>query len=271
MINSFVALGYGPDGGPMTMVSTNSPLPVIANAGTGTFCVAGCSAEGAVLSGNVLRVGGSDGTNIHTFNVDTSGRLIVIGPVADGSTLAGWPLRVGGSDGANIRTLLTDAGGRLNVMGTAADGATIVGNPLLIGAAIGSGNMGTLRTPAIFKTAQATASGDNALWTPTAGKKFRLMRFKLQVTANAYIAARGVLTIKLRDGTTDMNLTHDVYLGQTALAADTNPQQLPMLETGWIDLGNGFLSAAANNVLNINLSAALSAGNVRVTCCGTEE
>jgi hypothetical protein len=127
------------------------------------------------------------------------------------------------------------------------------------------------RTPNTFKTAQATASGDTALWTPTSGKKFRLMRFKVQVTANAYIAARGVLTIKLRDATTDISLTHDIYLGQTAIAADTNPNQQPILETGWIDLGNGFLSAAANNVLNINLSAALSGGNVRVTCAGTEE
>jgi hypothetical protein len=126
-------------------------------------------------------------------------------------------------------------------------------------------------TPSIFKTAQANASGDNALWTPTSGKKFRLMRFKVQVPANCTIAARGVLTIKLRDGTTDLNLSHDVYLGQTAIAADTNPQQTPLLESGWIDLGEGVLSATANNVLNINLSAALATGNVRVTCCGTEE
>jgi hypothetical protein len=125
--------------------------------------------------------------------------------------------------------------------------------------------------PTTFKTAQAASSGDNALWTPAGGKKFRLQRFKVQVPANCTITARGVLTIKLRDGTTDLNLTHDVYLGQTAIAADTSPYGTPLLETPWIDLGEGILSAAANNVLNINLSAALGAGNVRVTCCGTEE
>ena len=38
-----------------------------------------------------------------------------------------------------------------------------------------------------------------------------------------------------------------------------------------IDLGNGYLSTAANNVLQVNLSAALSAGKVRVTAVGTEE
>jgi hypothetical protein len=138
-------------------------------------------------------------------------------------------------------------------------------------AIVGTNLMSRVRTPATFKTASATASGDTAVWTPASGKKFRLMRFKLQVTANAYLAARGVLTITLRDGTTDLNLTHDVYLGQTAIAADTNPQQTPLLETHWIDLGNGVLSASANQVLNINLSAALSGGNVRVIACGTEE
>jgi hypothetical protein len=125
-------------------------------------------------------------------------------------------------------------------------------------------------TPSVFKTATANASGDTALWTPAAGKRFRLMRFIVQVPANVGFAARGVLTIKLRDGTTDLNLTFDVWLGQTA-PVETASSEQPNFDTGWIDIGEGILSAAANNVLNINLSAALGAGNVRVTCCGTEE
>jgi hypothetical protein len=122
----------------------------------------------------------------------------------------------------------------------------------------------------VFKTGTANASGDSALWTPAAGKRFRLQRFIVQVPANVSLAARGVLTIKLRDGATDLNLTFDVFLGQTA-PVETASSEQPNFDTGWIDLGEGILSAAANNVLNINLSAALSAGNVRVTCCGTEE
>jgi hypothetical protein len=39
-----------------------------------------------------------------------------------------------------------------------------------------------------------------------------------------------------------------------------------------LDLGVfGILSAAANNVLNVNLSVALATGNVRIIAMGTEE
>jgi hypothetical protein len=125
--------------------------------------------------------------------------------------------------------------------------------------------------PYVFKTVQAAGLGDNALWTPAAGKKFRLMRLYVMVPTNCTIAARGVLVIKLRDGTTDTGVAMDVWLGQTApveTASNIPPQAL---DSGWIDLGIGILSAAANNVLNVNLSAALAAGNVRVMCAGTEE
>jgi hypothetical protein len=38
-----------------------------------------------------------------------------------------------------------------------------------------------------------------------------------------------------------------------------------------VSMGNGYLSTLANNVLNVNLSVALVAGEVRVVVCGTEE
>jgi hypothetical protein len=96
------------------------------------------------------------------------------------------------------------------------------------------------------------------------------MRFMVQVPANVSFAARAVLTVSFQDGTTALNLAFDVFLGQTA-PVETASSEQPNFDTGWIDLGEGILSAAANNVLNINLSAALNAGTVRVTCCGTEE
>jgi hypothetical protein len=130
--------------------------------------------------------------------------------------------------------------------------------------------MQAVAEPNVFKTAQASALGNTALWTPASGKKFRLMRFMIQIPANVSIAARGVLTIGLQDNTTDLKLTFDTYIGQTA-PVETASSEQPNFNTSWIDLGNGILSAAANNVLNINLSAVLAAGNVRVTCCGTEE
>ena len=122
-----------------------------------------------------------------------------------------------------------------------------------------------LRTPIIFKTVSATATGSTAAWTPAGGKKFRLMRFKVQVTANATLAGAAVVTIALLDAAADMLLTSSVYIPAAATAL-TN-----ILESDWIDLGNGFLSSVANNVLNANLSAALTAGSVRLILSGTEE
>jgi hypothetical protein len=122
------------------------------------------------------------------------------------------------------------------------------------------------RTPNIAKTVAATATGSTALWTPTAGKKFRLMRFKIIVTANASLAAGGVFTIDLLDAAASLNLTHSIFVPTTAGSTIVGTY-----DSDWIDLGNGLLSALANNVLNVNLSAALVTGAVRVIVCGTEE
>jgi hypothetical protein len=121
------------------------------------------------------------------------------------------------------------------------------------------------RTPFVFKTVQASASGSTAAWTPTSGKKFRLMRFKLVIPANSTVTSGGVVTIKFLDAAADLNVSHDVFIPGTAGTA------LGAYDSGWIDLGNGQLSAAANNVLNVNLSSALATGAVRVIVCGTEE
>ncbi len=125
-------------------------------------------------------------------------------------------------------------------------------------------------SPDTFKTVQATASGNTALWTPTSGKKFRLMRFNIQLTANAVLASAAVLTVTFQDATTGIPITYDFYVGQVALTGAT-ALFIAGEETGLIDLGNGVLSAAVNNVLNVNLSATLTSGNVRVTVAGTEE
>lgn len=150
---------------------------------------------------------------------------------------------------------------------TVADALTNPSAPQIAadGMAYNGASWDRLRTPNVFKTATATASGDTALWTPTSGKKFRLMRYIIHVTGGATLASGADLDIVLRDATTPLNLGHSLYV---PAAAGTT---LGGFSTGWINLGNGPLSTTNNNVLNINLSAALTAGKVRVTCCGTEE
>lgn len=129
----------------------------------------------------------------------------------------------------------------------------------------GSAKWDRLRIPNIFKTAAATASGNSAVWTPASGRKFRLMRYRIEISGDATISGGGVLTVKFQDATTDNNIAHSVYV--PAVAANT----MEGWQSGWIDLGNGPLSAAANNVLNVNLSAALASGTCRVLTAGTEE
>jgi hypothetical protein len=122
--------------------------------------------------------------------------------------------------------------------------------------------------PNVFKTASATASGDTAVWTPTSGKRFRLLRLMVIVTDNASLASGAVLTIELRDAAAAVGLTFDVFVPTTAVTTVAGNA----FSSGWVDLGGvGVLSTAINQVLNVNLSAALVTGNVRVVVAGTEE
>jgi hypothetical protein len=120
--------------------------------------------------------------------------------------------------------------------------------------------------PNVFRSGTFTALGDTALWTPAAGKRWRLMRYRFALTGNAAMGTGGVLSIMLRDATAASPFGAAVYV--PAVAANT----LGAYTSPWIDLGTtGYLSAAANNVLNVNLSAALTGGQVRVLVAGVEE
>lgn len=124
-----------------------------------------------------------------------------------------------------------------------------------------------IRTPAIFKTAIATALGNTAVWTPAAGKKFRLMAYSIEVTSNASLAAGAVEEITLNDSGTAIGQGCSVFVPTAAGALIGNIQA----SGGMRQLGNGFLSGAANNVLQVNLGTALATGEVRVNVIGTEE
>lgn len=168
---------------------------------------------------------------------------------------------------ASITLSTVTADTELPSAATIVDGLTNPSTPQIAadGMAFNGASWDRLRTPTTFKTVTATGSGDTALWTPTSGKKFRLLRYLIQVTGAATLASGADLDIVLRDATTALGLGHSLYVPTSAGTT------LGGWSTGWINLGNGPLSAAANNVLNVNLSAALTAGKVRVTCCGTEE
>lgn len=123
------------------------------------------------------------------------------------------------------------------------------------------------RMPTVFKQASTAATGSTALWTPASNNKFRLLGYRVQVTGLAKAAAAADLKINLLDGAADIGQANYVTVQTTALTLDGNAY-----DSGWVNLGEfGVLSAAANNVLNLNLSFALTGGLVNVNTQGVEE
>jgi hypothetical protein len=129
-------------------------------------------------------------------------------------------------------------------------------------------NTATVPATVIPKTVTATAAGNTAVWTPTTGTRFRLLAILVELTADATAAAAGTFHVTLQDGATPMNLGWSARVGTTGATTTTTGN---VIEPGWCDFRSGIRSAAINNVLNVNLSAALTAGVVRVTVIGTEE
>jgi len=118
-----------------------------------------------------------------------------------------------------------------------------------------------VRVANVFKTVLATALGLTTVWTPTAGKSFRLMGYTISVAGT--LAATGVELIKLVD-----NVVGNLISQHQATVTITTPTGDTQIGAS---LNNGFLSAAANNVLKVNLSAAMLTGGVVVNVWGTEE
>lgn len=85
------------------------------------------------------------------------------------------------------------------------------------------------RTPVVYKTVSATViTSETTVWTPASGKRFRLMGFCITQGV-----AAGAITLK------------DNTAGTTILIIPQNTLAQALCQP----LGNGLLSAAANNVL----------------------
>lgn len=117
---------------------------------------------------------------------------------------------------------------------------------------------------------QYWASGNHVLWTPPAGKRFRLMRYQFEVSSNATLATPDYLALEFMDGGAvgSMFLRGLPWVGSTPGAA---------YRSGWIDLGDGYLSSAPGNALYFYVHAAndtvagLTAGLASVTAVGMDE
>jgi hypothetical protein len=117
------------------------------------------------------------------------------------------------------------------------------------------------RTPTIFKYATDLTTDGATVWTPAAGKKFRVLGFTVTVSKDATCA--GSFSFQLNDLATGF---WAATLSHGALAAIGVPTvftvNLP---------GNGYLSTAINQALKLGLGAVLTAGSISVAAWGTEE
>ena len=120
----------------------------------------------------------------------------------------------------------------------------------------------TQRTTSSIKSAQQTATGPTAIWTPATGKRFRLLQ--LIIMLNAGMAAAGTNLISFFDNATDTNIDVTVWLPIAASIANQPPLVISLP-------GNGLLSAAINNPLKVSLGTAITAGAISIIMVGCEE
>lgn len=122
-------------------------------------------------------------------------------------------------------------------------------------------NWDRVRGATVFRSAVATAAGNTAVWTPTAGTRFRLMAWRLSVAGT--LAAAGTQVLQLRDGATTVIARAGANVAQTLPSGDTQIGE---------DYGAfGQLSSTIDNVLNLNLGTAMATGAVYIDVWGTEE
>lgn len=166
------------------------------------------------------------------------GPYTVAGALADGP----MPVRPGSN--------LSNADGVGGVTGGLITGPGGVSPMEVRGWLFNGGTWDRPRTPAVFvdvPSAAVVAGTGVVAWTPSAGKKFRLMGWALSLSVAGSIIFCD-------------NVVGAVVYRTPALVAG-QPLASP-------SLGNGFLSAAANNVLRLDVTAG---GNVSGFVFGTQE
>ena len=112
----------------------------------------------------------------------------------------------------------------------------------------------------IFHSGGITALGATTIWTPTTGKRARVRGFSVIVDPATTTVAGSL--ISLLDGGAAVD--DFLFIGVGPQTQTPLRWQAPLP-------GNGLRSAAVNNVIAVNLSAALTAGGIYINVWGTEE
>ena len=165
-----------------------------------------------------------------------------VGPDVNGFTLAGMGIE---------EEALYDPVTKMDYVARAATADSMAGTNIpaeAVAVYTGNNSYDRLRYASLDKAVVASAVGNTAVWTPAAGKKFRLM--------GGSIIASGAVSFQLLDNATNVGPLVPLTAGQ-------------IYPLDYIfNRSNGKLSSTANNVLNISLNAAVP---VAVWVVGTEE
>jgi hypothetical protein len=120
------------------------------------------------------------------------------------------------------------------------------------------------RTQTLLVRAESNAAGNVAIYTPAAGRRFRLLGFDIHAGGNVSLAAAGNLDMEIRDNAVRL-FSFSNYI-PLAVAAGANYISKTVMFGD-----NGYLSVANANALNLWLSAGLATGLVKVTVWITDE
>ena len=135
----------------------------------------------------------------------------------------------------------------------------------------GTGTFAGVRTPAVFRGSQFNSAGQNIIWSPQTAKKFRLMKYKIEVGEDATIASgplpvnlafTQVLPSNVATGATiaGFNLpqfTHRFVAPNAVLATSGN-----LYDSGLVNLGNGAVGTAASYPLAMGIMVPQTTGAV---------
>jgi hypothetical protein len=177
----------------------------------------------------------------------TSPNNVSIGPIATLSTNG-----TGGStfdNGTTFEALTSQQGANISI------GVT----PLLQTSAAVTNGAVAQRTPNMWHGSQFSGTGANNIWMPPSTKKARMMKYKIEVSADATIAG-GAAPINLQFnqqlGTaTDSILPYGSTLGFThrLVVPGSSASSFLGYDSGWIDLGNGVLGPTAGRALQMGI------------------
>lgn len=123
------------------------------------------------------------------------------------------------------------------------------------------------RTPTVFKSGAAQSNA--SLWTPAAGKLFRLLGFTITISNDA-ASATNDNAIGLTDGVAGVVIASFTIFVPTSAIATPAPGAVTIASVNW-DSCNGRLSTVVNNPLRLTFAGALTAGFITCNTWGTEE